>query len=57
MHDFATMIIVAFIEIGLLIVNDDVININVFDAQLEEFMVCMQLQVLEVFQKKLSFFY
>jgi hypothetical protein len=52
MHDFTTIIIVAFIGVGLFIIDDDVTYINVFDAELEELMVHMKLQVLEVFQKK-----
>jgi hypothetical protein len=50
MHDFTTIIIVAFIGVGLFITDDDVTHINVFDAKLEELMVHMKLQLLEVFQ-------
>jgi hypothetical protein len=46
MHDSATIIIVAFIGVGLLIVDDDVTSINVFDAKLEELIVHMKLRVL-----------
>jgi hypothetical protein len=56
MHDFATIIIFAFIGVGLLIANDDVININVCDVELEKLMVCMKIQVLEVFQILFVFF-
>jgi hypothetical protein len=55
MHDYATIFIVAFIGVKLLIVDDDVTNINVFDAKVEEFMVRMKLQVLEFFKNNLSF--
>jgi hypothetical protein len=56
MHDFAAIIIFAFIGVGLLIANDDVININVCDVELEKLMVCMKIQVLEVFQILFVFF-
>jgi hypothetical protein len=55
MHDYATIFIVAFIGVKLLIVDDDVTNINVFDAKVEELMVHMKLQVLEFFKNNLSF--
>jgi hypothetical protein len=55
MHDYATKFIVAFIGVKLLIVDDDVANINVFDAKVEELMVHMKLQVLEFFKNNLSF--
>jgi hypothetical protein len=55
MHDYATKFIVAFIGVKLLIVDDDVTNINVFDAKMEELMVHMKLQVLEFFKNNLSF--
>jgi hypothetical protein len=55
MHDYATIFIVAFIGIKLLIVDDDVTNINVFDAKVEELMVHMKLQVLEFLKNNLSF--
>jgi len=56
MHDFAAIIIFAFIGVELLIANDDVININVCDVELEKLMVCMKIQVLEVFQILFVFF-
>jgi hypothetical protein len=56
MHDFAAIIIFAFIGVGLLIANDDVININVCDVELEKLTVCMKIQVLEVFQILFVFF-